>query len=225
MDAITFIFAGVFLIIGAVECFAGFKLMKSLIAIWGFLVGALLGTVIGDATNSVFFGIILVIAFGTALAIVAYKNYPIGVFILTVFLAGVAFYIMTYSKWIPILAAIGAGALVIYRLKPAIIVITAVSGAGIIIEAAHMMLSGGRQAGIIVAILWIPIALSGIVIQFMTTRKKRKSQKNLTRQSFPTTEGKNDKKMIRTKFCIMCGYEFYGNERECPECGYRIDNI
>ena len=46
-DNIIRLFASISLIIGAVECFAGFKIMKAMMAIWAFFIGAVPGVIIG----------------------------------------------------------------------------------------------------------------------------------------------------------------------------------
>ena len=43
----------VLILIGALECFAGFKTMKIMIAVWGFFFGAVVGTIIGIICKSV----------------------------------------------------------------------------------------------------------------------------------------------------------------------------
>lgn len=226
------LFACISLVIGAVECFAGFKIMKAMMTIWGFFIGAMLGVIVGVASQSTVLGFILVIVFGTALAILSFKLYLAGIFILTAFLTAIALYIMCENIIIAVLLAIGAGVLSIYFVKPVVIVTTSISGAGIILSSAYIMMNlGMNENSLVTVILWIPIALAGIAVQYITTQKIKNEKLGARKplQSANSSMTFSERKypgMQRAyrNFCIKCGYELFATTNKCPQCGYRYDD-
>lgn len=231
-DNIIRLFACISLVIGAVECFAGFKIMKAMIAIWGFFIGAMLGVIIGVASESIILGMIMVIVLGVILAVLSFKLYAAGIFILTVFLTAIALYIMFENIFAALLFAIGVGVLAIYFIKPVVIITTAVSGAGIILSSAYLIMDLGMNGSpVITVILWIPIALAGISVQYITT-KKIKGEKfgaemplrspdpsmTLSERKYPGMQ------RAYRNFCIKCGCELFGTANKCPRCGYTYDD-
>ena len=99
-DDIIRLFACISLIVGAMECFAGFKMMKSMLAIWGLLVGTMLGVIVGVEADSLALGFVLIIIFGVALAVLSYAFYSAGIFVLTAFLTMVAVYVLCENIFI-----------------------------------------------------------------------------------------------------------------------------
>lgn len=227
-DNIIRFFACISLVIGAVECFAGFKIMKAIMAIWGFFIGAMLGVVVGVVSESTVLGFVLVIIFGVVLAVLSFKLYLAGVFILTAFFTAVALYIMFENIFIALLLAVGVGMLSIFFVKPVVIITTAISGAGIILSSAYLMMNLEMNGSpIISTILWIPIALVGIVVQYITTQKI-KGEKEPLRSTNPSTTFSERKypgmQRAYRNFCIKCGCELFGNTNKCPRCGYDYDD-
>ncbi len=230
-DSIIRLFACISLVIGAVECFAGFKIMKAMLAIWGFFIGAMLGVVIGVATESTVFGFIMVLVLGIGLAVLAYKLYLAGIFILTAFLTGIAFYVIFENIAVSILLGIGIGVLAIFFVKPVVIISTAFSGAGVILSSAYLMMDLGMNANpVVTAILWIPIALTGIVVQFITTQNTKSDKMGIKPLKSPnpsrTFSERKYPGMQRAyrNFCIKCGYELQGTTNKCPRCGFSFDD-
>lgn len=222
------LFACVSLVIGAVECFAGFKIMKAMMAIWGFFIGAMLGVVIGVLAESTALGVILVIVFGTILAVLSFRFYLAGIFILTAFLTTIALYIMIENIFIALLLAAGVGVLAIYFVKPVVIITTAISGAGIIISSAYIMLMKDlNPEPVVTTLLWIPIALVGIAVQYITTQKI-KGNKLGVKSSNPSMTFSERKypgmQRAYRNFCIKCGCELLGATGKCPRCGYTYDD-
>lgn len=231
-DNIIRLFACISLVIGAVECFAGFKIMKAMMAIWGFFIGAMLGVVIGVVAESTALGVILVLLLGTGLAVLSFKLYLAGIFILTAFLTTIALYIMFENIFIALLLAIGVGVLAIYFVKPVVIITTAISGAGIILSSAYMMMDLGMNGSpVVTVILWIPIALAGIAVQYITTQKikgEKLGVKAPLRSANPSMTFSERKypgmQRAYRNFCIKCGCELFGTTNKCPRCGYSYDD-
>lgn len=232
LESIIRLFACISLIIGAIECFAGFKIMKAMLAVWGFFIGAVLGVLIGVAAESTVLGAVLVIIFGAALAFLSYKLYLAGIFLLSAFLTAIALYIMFENIYVALLLAIGVGVLAIFFVKPVVIVTTAISGAGIILSSAYLIMNLGMNGSTFVTvILWIPIALAGIAVQYVTTKKIKDEPAGVgtsLRSSNPSMTFSERKypgmQRAYRNFCIKCGCELFGSTDQCPRCGYSYDD-
>lgn len=232
LESIIRLFACISLIIGAIECFAGFKIMKAMLAVWGFFIGAVLGVLIGVAAESTVLGAVLVIIFGAALAFLSYKLYLAGIFLLSAFLTAIAVYIMFENIYVALLLAIGVGVLAIFFVKPVVIVTTSISGAGIILSSAYLIMNLGMNGSTFVTvILWIPIALAGIAVQYVTTKKIKDEpagvgtslrSANLS-MTFSERKYPGMQRAYRN-FCIKCGCELFGSTDKCPRCGYSYDD-
>lgn len=226
------LFACISLVIGAVECFAGFKIMKAMMVIWGFFIGAMLGVVVGVASDSTVLGVISVIAFGAALAALSFKLYLAGVFVLITFLSATALYIMFENIFVAVLIGAFAGVSAMFFVKPVVIATTSVSGAGIILSSAYLMMNlAMKESRIITVILWVPIALAGIAVQYITTQKVNNVKQGVKASSgsleaaatFSERKYPGMQRAYRN-FCTQCGCELFGNVNQCQRCGYRYDD-
>lgn len=229
-NSVTRLLACISLIIGAVECFAGFKVMKAMMAVWGFFIGAIIGVVIGMAAKSIGFGVASAVILGCVSAILSFKLYLAGIFILTAFLTAVALYIVFENIFIALLFAVGVGTVAVFFVKPVVIATTSISGAGIILSSAYIIMNLGMNASpIVTVILWIPIALSGIAVQYITTQKTKGKKIKVLANSANSSATFSERKypgMQRAyrNFCIKCGCELFGSTEKCPRCGYCFDD-
>lgn len=79
----------------------------------------------------------------------------------------------------------------------------------------------------IAAILWIPIAISGIAVQYITTKKSKheKKYRRLVNQTTTFSERKYPgMQRAYRNFCIKCGCELFESTDRCPRCGYSYDD-
>ena len=232
VDDIIRLFTCISLVIGAIECFAGFKIMKAMMAIWGLFIGAMLGVVLGVNAKSILLGIVFVLLLGIGLAVLSYKLHLAGIFILTTFLTAVALYVIFENIVVAILIGLIVGGLAIYFVKPTVIITTSFSGAGIILFSAYKMMNLELNTNVIATVmLWIPITLAGIACQYITTQNARakKSRKRVSSTSHNPSMTFSERKypgMQRAyrNFCIKCGCELQGVTEECPRCGYSFDD-
>ena len=122
------------LVIGILGCFFGFKLTKIYLGICGFLAGGILGIVLAVAKDEAKFlllGIVLAIVF----AVLAYKLYKLGVFVMTFvngfivgFLVGAAIFKDTKKGVVVgIILGLITGIVSIIFVKPTIIISTSIS--------------------------------------------------------------------------------------------------
>lgn len=220
------------LMIGAVECFAGFKIMKVMTAIWGFFLGAATGVGVAVLTGSPVLGVATVVILGTLIAVLSFKLYLAGVFIMTALLAAATFFIISQNAFTAILLGVCVGAVAVFFVKPLVICTTAISGAGTILSSAYAIMSlQMSESPVVTVILWIPIALSGIAVQYVTTRRIRAEKSAVAAQAYspaaaPTFSERKYPGMQRAyrNFCIKCGCELFAAAGKCPRCGYDCDD-
>ena len=241
IDTVIKLFACISVVIGAVECFAGFKTMKAMPAIWGVLVGAAIGVIIGAYTDIVALGIIFVLVCGLGAAILFYKYYLVGIFILITFLTTIAFYVLCYNIIISLLIAILVGLLAVFFIKPVVIVSTSFAGAGIILSSAYLIMgvltpeymihgTGENAPPVITAILWALLMMAGVFCQYITISNTRSNSNGKERRSvsYDPTMTYSERRypgMQRAyrNFCIKCGCELQGAYDKCPRCGFSFD--
>ena len=217
-DVVLKVFLCIPIIVGAIMCFAGHKVMKTVLVILSFMVGAMLGVLIGVSANTVL-GVISVIVFGVGLAVLAYNLYHIGIFVLIVFLTTVATYMICREIIISVLVGFLVGVLAVFLEKPVIIISTSFAGAGIILSSALYMAGFMLTDALVVsAVLWIVMALAGMVCQYFTTPDEVPEYTTAYR-SFSEKKYPGMQRAYRN-FCIMCGFEMNGSSDECPRCGF-----
>ncbi len=179
------VFSIIGIVLALLQCFLGFKLIKFWIGLIGFIAGFGIGTAIAanipDA--AAFLPVVIGLAAGIILALLAYKLYLVGVFIYCGLLAYGAVKLLPFPDsggWkvlaaiLAVLAFILAGALAVKFSRPCIILITAVSGAstasGLMQKVSDSLAANPGRASVIFLVL----AVLGILIQFVTTREKKK---------------------------------------------------
>ncbi len=231
-EAMIKLFAAVMLLFGAVECFAGFRIMKVMLAIYGFLAGTVIGVVLGVRSDSVALGLLFVVAAGTVLAALSYKLYQAGIFLMAMFLVSVAGFLVFDSLPPAMLTGFAAGILAVLFTKPVVVVTTAFSGARLMLSAAYMLMGLDTDADpVVTVVLWLVITAAGIACQYATTKGDAKTQRmplNSTATVAVNPASFSEKKypgMQRAyrNFCIRCGTEM-GTASKCPKCGFRFDD-
>jgi hypothetical protein len=191
------------LAIGLVLCFAGYRFFRVMIALWGFLVGVLVGsqvTVTYGGANLIGGALpwIVGIVLGIILALLAYTLYQLAIAILG---AGVGYSIGTtlmvalgYGKQPTavliggfVLAVIFALIILVFHLVKLLLIInTALGGAGSIITGWLLLLNilqvSDLKTGLIGSFIqhspvwgvaWLALAALGIILQALTTRNHR----------------------------------------------------
>jgi hypothetical protein len=232
-NSIMRIFACISLIIGAVECFAGFKIMKAMLIIWGFFIGAIIGVAVWGVSNSIALGVILVLLVGIGFAMLSYKLYLVGIFMLIASLTAVTMvYLISATIWIALMLAVPLGILAVCFVKPVVIITTSISGAGIILSSAYVMMNLGLNVNYVVTVfLWIPIALAGIACQCITTENTTTAKSGVKLQMQPSNQSStfSERKYpgiqrAYRNFCIKCGCELLGTSETCPRCGFSFED-
>lgn len=162
------------LLVGAVQCFFGYKLFRVMTAIIGFIVGGIIGAALGYVMLEevgMFLGLLVLGILG---ALLAYTLYKVGVFIIC-FGAGavlgllLAMMMDDSSMMAPFMTIVGLvfGVIGVILTKPLIILSTGVGG-GMSMGLALAMAFSNMQVGIFLGVV---LSIVGILFQFYTDKK------------------------------------------------------
>ncbi len=182
MSGLTEVLAVGSLILGILQCFFGFRLLRFWISVTGFLLGLYLGrTISSDFISEPQYAPWLIGAVcGFLLCFFAYRIYLSGVFIFCGILAASVIRMIPFPEGHPwkvvlyILMAAGfvlAGVLAVKFSRPAVIFITAGAGAVVSVHALALMktnISGNPDLQkLVIAVLFA----AGAAVQFLTSRR------------------------------------------------------
>lgn len=182
MSGLTEVLAVGSLILGILQCFFGFRLLRFWISVTGFLLGLYLGrTISSDFISEPQYAPWLIGAVcGFLLCFFAYRIYLSGVFIFCGLLAASVIGMIPFPEghaWkvvLYILMAAGfvlAGVLAVKFSRPAVIFITAGAGAAVSVHALALMktnISGNPDLQkLVIAVLFA----AGAAVQFLTSRR------------------------------------------------------
>lgn len=184
---------------GLVNCFFGYRLFKLMLALWGFLLGVIVGAIIANslAEEQTSWLVVGVVVGGLLGAVLLRSLYMFGVFVvggiagaLLANAGGGMLGVETPLVVIVVFAIVGGIAVMILQ-RVAIILTTAILGAWAIVRGISLLLTGSESlpAGatsmttpaqeiglpvLIVLILLAILGVVGIVIQFRTTDEDEK---------------------------------------------------
>ena len=182
------VLAIVTIVIGLIQCFLGYKLMKLCFAIAGFFLGGTIGVLACSAADLKSVSITAIVGLICAIlgAIMLFKLYRIGVFLLDGILAFLLCMLLLYSinsagdpstmLLISGVAAVVVGILGVIFIRPVTIFFTSVSGG---IQAGHgiIALVLGSLTSIWGIVAGVVLAILGMIVQFKTTKKPEKKGK------------------------------------------------
>lgn len=172
----TVLLAPILLLFGGINCFFGYKWFRIMLALWGFVLGALPGLVVGD--------VLILLIGGVIGAVINTVMYYVGIFImgmvlgflLVTFVLTVLGMNITANFLLGIVAAFIGGYVAIKLVKPIMILTTAIGGAFGMMLGFIFLFSGNAGVAITADILgslsaaaliaWLGIAIAGIVFQF-----------------------------------------------------------
>ncbi|UWP59230.1 hypothetical protein [Ruminococcus gauvreauii] len=168
-------------VIAVLNCFLGYRLLKLWVTLVGFVIGAMIGyfaTV--EYVNNIGIAILTGLLGGMLIGFLAFRVYLLGVFLISFVLAFSMFLRIPADSETLMLLVLGGGLIValavgiaaVKFVRPAVIIITGISG-GLGAASDFLMLMKDKEpvhvlgAGVI-------LAVSGILVQFLTTRKEKK---------------------------------------------------
>lgn len=171
-------------IIGIIQCFFGYKWLRFVLAVSGFMTGAVIGSIMGligglnstdsisDVVNMI---IVAMVIFGIIGAIISYKVYKLGIFLigfsgvyLISLLTSLAGRLMSGNDSIAaafataLIPAVVAGVLMVKFTKPLIIIYTGISGAYTAAVSLAVLMGGGTF------FFTVALSIAGIYIQCKT---------------------------------------------------------
>ncbi len=158
----------VLLVLGALFCFAGYKLFKILLVIIGALAGALIG---GLLTFGNPIGVLLGALVG---ALLNYLLYFIGIFLMGGLLALLVLFLLSFLIQIPesfyLVAAIAGGIFALVYEKIVMVISTSLNGAFLMAIGGYLLFVSPDLSQLLNGILMIPLwtlflALAGIFVQ------------------------------------------------------------
>ncbi|MBE7051377.1 MAG: hypothetical protein E7395_02240 [Ruminococcaceae bacterium] len=224
------ILACISLVLGGIECFAGLKLMKPMVIVWSFFGGLSLGFLAGVGIGHVIVGIIFALLLGSALAALAIMQRKIATCVVVAFMAATTMYVLFNNICFAVLAGIPFGVLSFFCPKVTSFVVTAVSGAGIILLSAYTIFAiPFNQDVAVMVVLWIPMALAGMGCQYITTHTIGTVYTNTGGKSttssgqIKVTKYLGMQKAYRN-YCIKCGARMMVTSNICSECGFNFED-
>lgn len=189
MSRFSQIFLILALILGFLQCFFGYKWIRAWITVVGFILGFVVAcSIAGDAQDSREIALIIGLVSGVVFAVLAFKIFQIGVFIVSGSIAAGIVWSMPYqegSGWdvlravLTIGAFITVGILAVYFARPFIIFVTGIGGAASVVRALSGLVPdlSAQQNGHMQVYLFLAFAVLGILVQFLTTRGEGRKRK------------------------------------------------
>lgn len=169
------------MIMGILNCFFGYHLLKVWTSLCGFVFGIILGYVLGKSiTENTGILIAILLVTGLLMGVLAYRIYLAGIFILgwimTVLGMGMlgknieinSQYATLYLV-VAIIAGIIVGSLLVKFSKPAIILFTGIQGSYSFITGVRHFVAWNQGILVLIGIL---VAVLGILWQFFATKKE-----------------------------------------------------
>lgn len=178
-DGFAIVFAVIGLILGLLQCFAGYKSLRFWCTLIGAIIGFIIGFLVGRAVipDQLAVQVIIAIVAAILLALVAFKIYLAGVFIyilVTVF-GAVQMIPLEGDVWRIVLIIAGivlgiiAGVLAVKYSRPIIIAFTGVTGALTAVRNFRILSPDLLKSAVWVVLAAAVLALLGILVQFKTT--------------------------------------------------------
>lgn len=161
------------------NCFLGLKLIKTWVAVVGFLIGFILGFTISlSFLDNAGICVVIGLAAGLLLGALAFIIYKAGVFLFCMVLTFTFVLALVPKEWpgwigitLGIVLGLGVGVLALLFMRPVIILSSGISGSFSAVST--MVPLFGIPGGMVtVWIAGIVIAAAGIFVQFKTTSKK-----------------------------------------------------
>lgn len=227
MDTMIYVFQLLALVIGAFSCFSGYRVLKSIVPVCSFAVGAAIGVIVAVNIN-ILIGISVMIVLGLMLSVVSFKLYKVGVFSVVAFLAGIAAYLVSYDIFISCAVSVVLGVISLLLIKHISIVVTAVSGATVVIWSAVTLVDfQEKEYFLIWVVLLFILSLSGILCQYLTSYSESENFKDGMFGMICNHDDVNFSSGMQRayrNYCIKCGYEMDGLDPVCPRCGFNFEN-
>ncbi len=174
--------AGVTLVIGVLNCFLGYRLLKAWVGLTGFTAGAVLAySLVSRYTGNTLVQIGAIVAGGLLLGLLAFHIYRFGVFLMCTAIGTTAVSILLQPKdSLRFMICLGIGVLIgllgMAFVKPMVILNTALGGGFSIAASVAGLLK--QEADLKILILGAVLASTGIGVQIAVSRNQDKKSKH-----------------------------------------------
>lgn len=174
--------AGVTLVIGVLNCFLGYRLLKAWVGLTGFTAGALLAySLVSRYTGNALVQIGAIVAGGLLLGLLAFHIYRFGVFLLCTTIGTTAVSVLLQPKdSLRFMICLGIGVLIgllgMAFVKPMVILNTALGGGFSVAASVAGLLK--QEADLKILILGALLASMGIGVQIAVSRNQDKKSKH-----------------------------------------------
>ena len=229
MDVVFVIFAVLALIVGAAECFVGYKSVKELSPLAGYIAGASLGTLIGIFTDSILYGIIFFFVFGFITAVISYFLKSAGI----ILISGICTVVSVTLIFGNITAGVITGLVIVmftmFFYKTGSVISTSFLGSAVIVYSAFYLVKFTIEGDILFfcILIWILIDLVGVICQLLTTMYDNFDNRSIidTISNYFGYDAVLERKYpgfqrAYRNYCIKCGFEVSDLNGKCPRCGF-----
>lgn len=178
--------AGVTFVVGILNCFLGYRLLKVWVSLAGFTMGALLGySLASHFTRDSLAQLAAVVAAGLILGLAAFHVYRIGVFLLCANVGTVAASILLQPRdSLKFMVCLGIGVAIgllgMAFAKPMVILNTALGGGFSAASAVAGLL--GKPADMKILLLGAALAAAGVIVQAAAPQESSSSNNKYTAQ-------------------------------------------
>lgn len=176
-------------LVGAVNCYFGYRLFRILLAIWGFFLGASIGFTLAGGDNATV-AIVAALIVGILGALVVSALFFVGVFVVGAlfgaFISGSIMALFTNTEpnvFIVLLFALIFGLIAVWLQKLMIVVSTAFTGAGMMVSSVMTVLTGAPvrsdiltnpdilpTSNVVALLAWLLLGISGVIYQYRVSR-------------------------------------------------------
>ena len=187
IQQVTGILGAVAIVIGALECYFGYKIFKIQVAIIGFLLGFAIGVFgAGILADSPGLGILAGIILGVLFVVLSLKVYFAGVFLFVGSMGFLIGFLTSQNVWFGVILGVTFGVLGAFAAKHIIIISTSLSG-GVLMGVGLSGLIGSNILAVIIIGSTI-FAATGLYVQY---KMDRKNNKNTAVPPQPVLQGSN----------------------------------
>ncbi len=180
MEYLFYVFQIILLVFYVLQCFLGYKMLRVSVAIAGFIAGAFIGSALTASLNlPSWVPVVTALALAIILALLAFKIYLAGVFLLSFFVTASVVWALDFpagTAWnvvhavVSVAAGILVGVIAVKFTRPVTILVTGIGGAINIVGNAVFISLVMSRIGLPNYVVTAILAILGILVQFLTTK-------------------------------------------------------
>ena len=234
MDVLIRIFAAVTIIIGAMECFVGYRSIKSFPCLIGIIAGVSVGCAVGIISSSVIAGMVIGSLLGGIFGIGLYLWNAFGIIVIAICFGMVSGSLLFSNMIVGTVIGITTGIFTLFYYKIGTVISSSVFGSVVIVFSAFALMGEKSVSDEMLIYALVICALAtvvGIACQFLTTIYDDFEQYNI----FETIGDRAESESFSEKrypglqrayrnYCIRCGSDISVNNGKCPRCGFNFDD-